>query len=239
MRVPPADTLDSGLIASLRDLDADGRRLFASRVLRMFAYGSLAVVLVLYLASLGLDPFTIGAILTLTLVGDTIISLWLTTSADRIGRRRVLVAGSLLMVVAGVAFVATSWVPLLIVAATVGVISPTGNEVGPFLAVEQAALSQAHAGRPPHVGLRLVQPRGLRRDGGRGPRRGPRDAGTAGGRLHRHRRLPGDPDRLRRAGAGDGGDLRPGESGGRGAARDGRDGRDPPAAGPRPRLAGS
>ncbi len=143
MRVPPADTLDSGLIASLRDLDADGRLLFASRVLRMFAYGSLAVVLVLYLASLGLDPFTIGAILTLTLVGDTIISLWLTTSADRIGRRRVLVAGSLLMVVAGIGFVATSWVPLLIVAATVGVISPTGNEVGPFLAVEQAALSQA------------------------------------------------------------------------------------------------
>ena len=139
----PAASLDSGLIASLRGLDADGRRLFASRVLRMFAYGSLAVVLVLYLASLGLDAITIGAILTLTLVGDTIISLWLTTSADRIGRRRVLIAGSLLMVVAGVAFVATSWVPLLILAATVGVISPTGNEVGPFLAVEQAALSQA------------------------------------------------------------------------------------------------
>ena len=143
MRAPPAESPETGPIASLRGLDADGRRLFASRVLRMFAYGSLAVVLVLYLASLGLDPFTIGAILTLTLVGDTIISLWLTTSADRIGRRRVLVAGSLLMVVAGVAFVATSWVPLLILAATVGVISPTGNEVGPFLAVEQAALSQA------------------------------------------------------------------------------------------------
>ena len=33
--------------------------------------------------------------------------------------------------------------PLLILAATIGVISPTGNEVGPFLAVEQAALSEA------------------------------------------------------------------------------------------------
>jgi MFS family permease len=140
---PAASTLDSGLIASLRGLDPDGRLLFASRVLRMFAYGSLAVVLVLYLASLGLDAFAIGAILTLTLVGDTFISLWLTTSADRIGRRRVLVAGSMLMVVAGIAFALTSWVPLLILAATIGVISPTGNEVGPFLAVEQAALSQA------------------------------------------------------------------------------------------------
>ena len=68
----------------------------------MFGYGFLAVVLVLYLAALGLDPLTIGAILTLTLVGDTLISLWLTTNADRIGRRRVLIAGSLLMVVFGI-----------------------------------------------------------------------------------------------------------------------------------------
>ncbi|MES2211130.1 MAG: MFS transporter [Chloroflexota bacterium] len=117
--------------------------LFTTRVLRMFGYGFLAVVLVLYLAALALDPFAIGAILTLTLVGDALISLWLTTNADRIGRRRVLVAGSLLMVGAGALFATTSWLPLLVVAATIGVISPTGNEVGPFLAVEQASLSQA------------------------------------------------------------------------------------------------
>jgi MFS family permease len=109
----------------------------------MFAYGFLAVVLVLYLVELRLDGLTIGAILTLTLIGDTLVSLWLTTSADRIGRRRVLVAGSLLMTAAGIVFALTAWPPLLILAATIGVISPTGNEVGPFLAVEQAALSQA------------------------------------------------------------------------------------------------
>ena len=140
---PPAAPLDAGLVVSLRGLDPNGRLLFLTRVLRMFGYGFLAVVLVLYLAALGLDALTIGAILTLTLVGDTLISLWLTTSADRIGRRRVLIAGSLLMTGAGLVFALTSWVPLLILAATIGVISPTGNEVGPFLAVEQAALSQA------------------------------------------------------------------------------------------------
>lgn len=137
------EPIDAGLVASLRGLDGSGRLLFTTRVLRMFGYGFLAVVLVLYLVALGLDAFTIGATLTLTLVGDTLISLWLTTRADRIGRRRVLVAGSLLMVGAGLVFAATNWVPLLILAATIGVISPTGNEVGPFLAVEQAALSQA------------------------------------------------------------------------------------------------
>ena len=53
-----------------------------------------------------------------------------------------LVAGAALMVVAGIVFAFTSWVPLLILAGAIGVISPTGNEVGPFLAIEQAALSQ-------------------------------------------------------------------------------------------------
>ena len=109
----------------------------------MFAYGFLAVVLVLYLAALGFDGIGIGLLLTLTLVGDTLISLWLTTSADRLGRRRVLVAGAGLMLLAGLLFAITSDFRLLVVAATIGVISPSGNEVGPFLAVEQASLSQA------------------------------------------------------------------------------------------------
>ena len=55
---------------------------------RMFAYGSLAVVLVLYLHAVGLTESRIGALLTLTLLGDTAISLWLTSHADRWGRRR-------------------------------------------------------------------------------------------------------------------------------------------------------
>jgi len=84
----------------------------------------------------------VGLLLTLTLLGDAAISLWLTTHADRIGRRRVLVAGAALMFVAGLAFVATPVFAVLAVAATIGVISPSGNEVGPFLAVEQASLSQ-------------------------------------------------------------------------------------------------
>ncbi len=136
------DQTDTSLVASLRGLDRDGRWLFALRTIRMFGYGFLAVVLVLYLAASGLDPIGIGAVLTLTLVGDTIVSLWLTTHADRLGRRRVLIASSLLVVIAGLVFSVTNLLPLLILAGIVGVISPTGNEVGPFLAIEQASLTQ-------------------------------------------------------------------------------------------------
>jgi MFS family permease len=132
----------AGLAEALRGLDRDGRLLFATRVMRMFGYGFLAVVLALYLAARGFDGVAIGLILAVTLVGDTLISLWLTTHADRYGRRLVLIVGALLMALAGIVFAATDAFLLLVAAAVVGVISPSGNEVGPFLAVEQAALSQ-------------------------------------------------------------------------------------------------
>ncbi len=115
--------------------------LFLTRCLRLFAYGGLSVILVLYLASAGLSDQRIGVLLTLTLIGDTLISLYLTTAADRIGRRRTLIIGALLMVLGGAAFALTRSPVVLLLAATIGVISPSGNEVGPFLAVEQAALA--------------------------------------------------------------------------------------------------
>ena len=124
-------------------LGSDVRRLFATRMLRMFAYGLLSVVLVLHLTAAGLSESQIGLLLTLTLLGDTGISLFITTRADRAGRRRMLFIGAFLMVLAGVIFASTRSFWLLLLAATIGVISPSGNEVGPFLAVEQAALTQA------------------------------------------------------------------------------------------------
>jgi MFS family permease len=125
-----------------RALPPDIALLFTTRVLRMFGYGFLAVVLVLYLAAIGLSGGEVGLLLGLTLLGDAVVSLWLTTHADRIGRRRVLVAGAILMLVAGLVFVATPAFVVLVVAGTIGVLSPSGNEVGPFLAVEQASLTQ-------------------------------------------------------------------------------------------------
>jgi MFS family permease len=122
--------------------------LFATRAVRMFAYGLTSVVLVLHLAAAGLSAGRVGLLLTLTLLGDTAISLLLTTRADRFGRRRTLLAGAALMLLAAVVFATSTSFPLLLLAATVGVLSPSGNEVGPFLAVEQAALSQqVEAGR--------------------------------------------------------------------------------------------
>ena len=132
---------------ALRQLTRDGWLLFATRFIRLFAYGSLSVVLVLYLVGVGLTEPQAGLVLTLTLVGDTVVSLFLTTRADRIGRRRMLIVGAALMTAAGVVFASTTLFWLLVVAGVIGVISPSGQEVGPFLPIEQAALSHVISDR--------------------------------------------------------------------------------------------
>jgi MFS family permease len=126
----------------IKILNHNGRILFLTRFIRLFSYGFLSVILVLYLTELGLSETQFGLLLTLTLIGDTLISLWLTTSADRLGRKKMLIAGSLLMFLAGLLFSFNTNFLILTVAAIIGVISPSGNEVGPFLAIEQATLSQ-------------------------------------------------------------------------------------------------
>ncbi len=116
--------------------------LFTTRIIRLFCYGFISVILALYLIEVGLTEAQIGLLFSLTLVGDAGITLWLTTSADRFGRKKTLIVGALLMAGAGLGFVLTRNYILLIIAAIIGVISPSGNEIGPFLSVEQASLSQ-------------------------------------------------------------------------------------------------
>jgi MFS family permease len=116
--------------------------LFAARIFRLFAYGFLAVVLVLYLRALGYSESRVGVLLAFTLLGDAAISLSLTTRADRLGRRRMLLVGAVLMAFGGVGMAVLNNFWLLLVAAVIGVLSPSGNELGPFLAIEQACLTE-------------------------------------------------------------------------------------------------
>jgi len=115
--------------------------LFSTRIIRLFCYGFLSIILALYLAETGLTEQQIGLLFTFTLAGDAGITLWLTTSADRFGRKRTLLIGALLMLGAGIVFILTNNIVVLIAAAVIGVISPSGNEIGPFLSVEQAGLT--------------------------------------------------------------------------------------------------
>ncbi|QDT52572.1 Major Facilitator Superfamily protein [Caulifigura coniformis] len=147
MTPPPERSIDPQNRHQDLRLSRDGWLLFAARLVRMFAYGLLSTVLMLYLSAAGMDDGRIGLLMTLTLLGDTAITFWLSTNADRIGRKRTLLIGALLMTGAGLAFAMSTNFFVLLLAATIGVISPSATEIGPFLSVEQAAISELIPGR--------------------------------------------------------------------------------------------
>lgn len=128
-------------------LTRDGWLLFSTSAIRAFAYGFLSVILGLYLAAIGLTPVAIGWIFTAALAGGAVMTIVITAIADKVGRRIMLIAGALLMAAAGLVFALTDQIAMLMIAAIVGTISPSGKEVGPFLSIEQAILPQTTSDR--------------------------------------------------------------------------------------------
>lgn len=102
----------------------DTKLLCLLRFVRLFAYGCVTLILVLHLALIHISKTQIGVFMTLTLVGDTVISFFLTLFADALGRKKVLAAGALMMAGSGVVFALSSNFWILLGAAVVGVISP-------------------------------------------------------------------------------------------------------------------
>lgn len=119
----------------------DVHLILLTRFLRMAAYGAASLVLALFFAALGVTEARIGLFLTLTLLGDVVLSLLLTLAADAAGRRRVLLLGCAGMALAGAAFALASAYWVLLAAAVLGVVSVSGNEIGPFRAVEESVLA--------------------------------------------------------------------------------------------------
>lgn len=132
---------ESGL-QSVYTTGSDAWLIILNRTCRMFAYGASSLILALFFAELKIPDSRIGLFMSLTLVGDVVLSLLLTLIADRVGRRRTLFAGSLLMIMSGVIFATCENFWGLLFAAVVGVISATGGDFGPFRAIEESTLSE-------------------------------------------------------------------------------------------------
>lgn len=102
----------------------DVKLLCAQRFVRLFAYGGSTLILASYLSTMGISDDRIGLFMTLTLVGDVVISFFLTLFADAMGRKAVLSLGSILMAGSGVIFALFGNFWILLAAAVFGVISP-------------------------------------------------------------------------------------------------------------------
>ena len=139
-------------LETMQTAGSDVYILILARFLRLFAYGAVALILALYFEKLGFSDAQIGLFMTLTLLGDVFVSLILTLIADSLGRRRTLFLGAISMAISGAVFALTSNYVALLLAAIVGVISPTGNEIGPFRAIEESTLAHlVDEGKRSHV----------------------------------------------------------------------------------------
>jgi MFS family permease len=124
-------------------LTRDGGLLFAGRALRTFGFGYLSIILALYLDRRGLSRLQIGAVLTATMVEDALLTTLIAALTNRVGRRRVLMLAPLLITLAGVLLAIARHPWLLMGAAILGTLSPSGQEAGPFSPLEQAMLPGA------------------------------------------------------------------------------------------------
>lgn len=111
-------------LVSLYNSPLDTKLLCSQRFVRLFAYGGSTLILASFLSALDISDGRIGLFMTLTLVGDVVISFFLTLFADRLGRKAVLLLGSALMCGSGVAFALSGNYWVLLLAAVLGVISP-------------------------------------------------------------------------------------------------------------------
>lgn len=111
-------------VAAILGSSYDTKLLYLQRFIRLFAYGISFLILVHYLTNLGISDAKVGLFMTLTLLGDVVISFCLTLITDRVGRRKVLAAGAGLMAMSGVVFTLSSNYWFLVLTSVVGVISP-------------------------------------------------------------------------------------------------------------------
>ncbi|MDN0076777.1 MFS transporter [Crenobacter sp. SG2303] len=119
--------------------------LLASRGLRGFCDGFIAVLLPAYLLALGFGQLDVGLISSTTLIGSALATIAVGLLGGRYPPRRMLLVAAALMAATGAGFAGlTSLWPLLIVA-FVGTLNPSSGDVSLFLPLEQARLAESAA----------------------------------------------------------------------------------------------
>lgn len=124
-------------------MSRDGRLVFVAKATRTFCYGFLGILFPVYLAERGLDARQIGVAVTLTLLASAAMTFAIRRPAERYGARAALVAQAGLIVVSALVFLATEQPWLIVAAAMVGNLAVGTGETGPFLTLEQVAVTRA------------------------------------------------------------------------------------------------
>lgn len=124
-------------------MSREGRLVLVAKATRTFCYGFLGVLFPVYLAERGMGAQQIGVAVTLTLLASAAMTFAIRRPAERYGARAALFAQAGLIVVSALVFLATEQPWLIVAAAMVGNLAVGTGETGPFLTLEQVAVTRA------------------------------------------------------------------------------------------------
>ncbi len=124
-------------------MSRDGRLVFMAKTARTFCYGFLGVLFPVYLAEHGLDARGIGVAVTLTLLASAGMTFAIRRPAERYGARAALLAQAGLIVISAAVLLVTEQAWLIVAAAMIGNLAVGSGETGPFLTLEQVAVTRA------------------------------------------------------------------------------------------------
>lgn len=125
----------------LVSLPTDAAKILLAKIIRQISFGFM-YVLVIYLTEIGFAADKVGLLFFCTLLGDAIVSTTFTSFADKFGRKRVLLLASTLSIMAGFIVATQHNFAVFAVGMTTGIISVSGSDCGPFMAVELSCISE-------------------------------------------------------------------------------------------------
>lgn len=123
------------------------KNVYAARALRDFGDGFVAVLLPVYLTSIGLGSLEVGIVSTAALFGSTVMTLGISYAGVRIDQRTLLICASALMVATGIAYSMSEAYAVILLVAVVGTINPSAGSASIFVPLEHTVLSRSVADR--------------------------------------------------------------------------------------------
>ncbi len=122
-------------------IDINGKIILLAKTIRVFSYGFISIILPYYLESLGYSATIVGIIVTIAVLSNAIFNIIVGKFGESIGRNRTLRFFSMLMIISSILLLIPNIITIIL-ASIFGIISVTGTETGPFLSVEQSALTK-------------------------------------------------------------------------------------------------
>lgn len=126
-------------------LDRDGKLIIAASAIRTLDYGFLSVFLGVYMSLLDFSALQAGLVFSGIMAGSALSNLVASWRGDTIGRKRLLVGLSVVMVLAGILFPWASSVWLLMLIGLFSVAGTSGGDRTAFISMDTAILAQTCA----------------------------------------------------------------------------------------------